>query len=52
MKNINELLKLMACPTCKSDLDLLKNENKLKCKKCFRLYNIENGIPIMIPKNL
>ena len=52
MKSINELLKLMACPVCKSDLDFLRDENKLVCKKCFRLYSIEDGIPIMIPKNL
>tara|TARA_Y100000310_G_C20652490_1_gene800211 strand:+ start:393 stop:542 length:150 start_codon:yes stop_codon:yes gene_type:complete len=45
----NELLKVLACPVCKSDLT--QNKNQLKCKKCNVNYPIKDDIPILIPKN-
>lgn len=48
--NINsELLKILACPICKSDVRV---EGKgLSCVNCQATYPIDNGIPIMIVKN-
>jgi|TARA_Y100000310_G_scaffold343847_1_gene453467 uncharacterized protein YbaR (Trm112 family) len=44
-----ELLDVLACPDDKSDLEYKKD--KLVCKKCKRTFKIEDGIPIMLPKN-
>ena len=51
-----ELLDILACPTCKSDLELIVEEEneeiisgKLICKKCKVEYPIEDGIPNMLP---
>ena len=41
-----ELLDILACPACKSDVEL--KENKIICKKCHKNYPIKNGIPVMI----
>lgn len=41
-----ELLKILACPLCKTDV-VLKN-TKLVCVKCQRKYPIKDGIPIML----
>lgn len=41
-----ELLDILACPACKSDVEL--KENKIICKKCHKKYPIKNGIPVMI----
>ena len=47
-----ELLKILACPTCKGDLKYQKQKNKesLKCIKCKKVYEIKEGIPILLPK--
>lgn len=42
----SELLKILACPLCKTDVEL-KND-KLICIKCKRRYPIKDGIPIML----
>jgi len=52
-----ELMEIICCPTCKSDLELRiekeKNdeiiEGKLICKKCGE-YEIRDGIPNLLPK--
>ncbi|MFH1778740.1 MAG: Trm112 family protein [Candidatus Omnitrophota bacterium] len=43
-----ELLKILACPKCKSDVEL--KENKIICKNpnCGLKYPIRDGIPIML----
>ncbi len=41
-----ELLDILACPACKSDVEL--RDNKVVCKKCGRKYPIRDGIPIML----
>ena len=41
-----ELLKILACPVCKSDV-ILKID-KIVCVKCNRKYPIKNDIPIML----
>ena len=42
------LLEILACPICKTDVKL--EEGKVVCVKCGRRFPIENGIPIMLPK--
>lgn len=41
-----ELLKILACPACKQDVEL--KENKIVCTSCGRKYPIRDGIPIML----
>lgn len=46
----SELLKILACPICKSDVKL-QNGN-LFCTNCDRKYSIIEGVPVMLPKML
>jgi hypothetical protein len=41
-----ELLKILACPKCKGDLEL--KEKGLFCKNCMLIYPIKDGIPVML----
>ncbi len=41
-----ELLEILACPDCKSDVEL--REGKICCTGCGKRYRIEDGIPIML----
>jgi len=41
-----ELLDVLACPDCKSDVEF--RDNKIICKGCGRRYPIKDGIPIML----
>ncbi|MCR4337487.1 MAG: Trm112 family protein [Candidatus Omnitrophica bacterium] len=41
-----ELLKILACPSCQADVEL-KGE-KIVCTKCGLKYPIRNGIPVML----
>lgn len=43
-----ELLDILACPKCKSDLELLPGEDGLKCAECDVVYPIRDDIPIML----
>ena len=53
-----DIIDILCCPTCKGDLDLkiikeLKNdviEGIFTCKKCKLKYDIEDGIPNLLPK--
>ena len=47
-----KLLSILACPDCHGDLAYTKKASKesLKCKRCRRVYEVKNGIPIMLPK--
>lgn len=42
----SELLDILACPDCKSDV--VYKENKIICRGCGRKYPVKNGIPIML----
>ena len=44
-----ELLDVLACPDDKSEL--YHKKDKLTSKKCKRIFKIEEGIPIMLPKD-
>ncbi len=43
-----ELLDILACPICKSDLEYDEENEKLICNKCRLKYPIKEGIPIML----
>ena len=41
-----ELLEILACPACKSDVRL--EGDRIVCSKCMRRYPIKDDIPIML----
>ncbi len=43
-----ELLEILACPKCKGELRLDEAETGLICERCRLLYEIKDGIPIML----
>jgi uncharacterized protein YbaR (Trm112 family) len=43
-----ELLKILACPLCKTEVKLTSDEKGLKCLSCHRVYRIEDDIPVML----
>jgi uncharacterized protein YbaR (Trm112 family) len=43
-----ELLEILACPQCKTKVDLIKDGAALKCAKCKRVYPIKDDIPVML----
>lgn len=43
-----ELLDILACPKCKSELEYKKEEDQLICHSCRLIYRIEDDIPIML----
>ena len=44
-----DLYKILACPACKSEVKYSNNKKSLMCDKCKKIYNIRNGIPILLP---
>ena len=45
-----DLFDILACPLCKADLEYTKDKKGLVCSKCGEKYPIDNGIPVMMPK--
>lgn len=43
-----ELFKILACPTCKADLEYNPDKTKLICKECKKVYDIKEGIPVLL----
>ncbi len=43
-----ELLTILACPLCKTEIKLTADEQGLKCLKCLRVYPIKDDIPVML----
>ena len=43
-----ELLEILACPNCKTRVDLVKDGTALKCPQCRRVYPIKDDIPVML----
>ena len=41
-----ELLEILACPVCKSDVG--EENEQIICTACGRKYPIRNGIPVML----
>ncbi len=48
MKIQKDLLDILACPQCKRGLRLNEEETGLICDTCSLLYEIRDGIPIML----
>lgn len=42
-----DLLNILACPNCKGAVKL-KDESGIVCEKCMLLYEIQEGIPVML----
>ncbi|MHC1635320.1 MAG: methytransferase partner Trm112 [Candidatus Methanospirareceae archaeon] len=55
-----DLMKILACPECKGELELRVEkeegeeiiEGSLYCKRCDEHYPIEEGIPNLLPRSL
>lgn len=47
-----KLLKILACPEDKAPVKYTKKgkTEKLTCTKCKRVFQVKDGIPIMLPK--
>jgi uncharacterized protein len=46
--NMQELVEILACPQCKGPVKLVDEEKGLLCEKCSLLYEIRDGIPVML----
>jgi uncharacterized protein YbaR (Trm112 family) len=46
-----ELLDILCCPKCKGDLEYKPEKNTLTCKKCNKVYEVKDDIPIMLVEN-
>ncbi|KPJ60808.1 MAG: tetraacyldisaccharide 4'-kinase [Latescibacteria bacterium DG_63] len=44
----DELLKVLACPKCKGELEYDRDNEKLICHACKLRYDIKDDIPIML----
>ena len=42
------LLKILACPKCKGELELTEKEDGLICRACKLKYEVKGDIPIML----
>jgi uncharacterized protein YbaR (Trm112 family) len=43
-----ELLEILACPVCKTPVELVKEGAGLRCAQCRRVYPVRDDIPIML----
>ena len=43
-----ELLAILACPECKTTVELVHEGAGLRCKQCRRVYPIKDDIPVML----
>jgi uncharacterized protein YbaR (Trm112 family) len=43
-----ELLEILACPNCKTKVELVNSGTALKCPQCRRVYPIKDDIPVML----
>ncbi len=43
-----ELLDILACPLCKTEVKLTPDGKGLKCVQCRRVYPIRDDIPVML----
>jgi uncharacterized protein YbaR (Trm112 family) len=43
-----QLLAILACPLCKTEVKLTADGKGLKCVQCHRVYRIEDDIPVML----
>jgi hypothetical protein len=47
-----QLIDILACPDCRGKIKYSQKGRKesLQCQKCKRVFEVKNGIPIMLPK--
>jgi uncharacterized protein YbaR (Trm112 family) len=45
-----DLLEILACPLCKTPVELVKDGAGLRCGQCKRVYPVRDDIPIMLPE--
>ena len=43
-----ELLKILACPSCKKPLEEREKEKLLACGTCRKAYPVEDSIPVLL----
>ncbi len=43
-----QLLEILACPLCKTPVNLTQDGQGLRCGQCRRVYPIKDDIPIML----
>jgi len=43
-----ELLKILACPSCKAPVEPVNEGAGLKCHQCHRVYPVKDNIPVML----
>ncbi|MCG8470862.1 MAG: Trm112 family protein [Desulfobacterales bacterium] len=43
-----ELIDILACPQCKGDVTLTESGEGLCCPSCKLIYEIRDGIPVML----
>jgi uncharacterized protein len=44
----SDLMNILVCPQCKGTLKLNEKEDGLICEKCRLIYEVRNGIPVML----
>jgi uncharacterized protein YbaR (Trm112 family) len=44
----SDLLDVLACPVCKTPVELVKKGQALHCSDCRRVYHVRDDIPIML----
>ena len=45
-----DLLEILACPVCKTPVEVVKDGAGLRCGQCRRVYPVHDDIPIMLPE--
>ena len=43
-----ELLEILACPACRTPLELVENGTALRCAACRRVFPIKDDIPVLL----
>lgn len=43
-----ELLEILACPSCRAGVEYLEAEQVIACKGCGYRYPVRDGIPVML----
>ncbi|MBM3794298.1 MAG: Trm112 family protein [Acidobacteria bacterium] len=43
-----DLLGILVCPVCKAPIELLQDENGLRCQPCRMVFPIRDDIPVML----
>jgi uncharacterized protein YbaR (Trm112 family) len=43
-----ELLEILACPECKTPVEVVRDGAGLRCAKCRRVYPVQDDIPVML----